>query len=190
MTSSVWIPSAPRLTYIFLTVKRLALETNTICIATIHQPNYETFSLFDNLLLLAQGRVMYNGPAIDLPSYLDMIGHPTPQHESPSDHAINLVNTEFFSTSDGSESASEHLDRLHGHWTSLSAKSVSTSSASSGYTDVTAAEDDSDGGDGLARSLHRTGILVHRNLINYARNLLAFGIRSKSISAYFTILQS
>lgn len=42
-------------------VKRLAEETDTICIATIHQPNYETFALFDQLLLLAAGRVMYNG---------------------------------------------------------------------------------------------------------------------------------
>ena len=34
-----------------------------VCIATIHQPNWEIFSLFDNLTLLAAGRVMYNGLA-------------------------------------------------------------------------------------------------------------------------------
>jgi ABC-type multidrug transport system ATPase subunit len=44
-------------------LKRLALETNMVCIATIHQPNWEVFSLFDRLTLLAGGRVMYNGPA-------------------------------------------------------------------------------------------------------------------------------
>lgn len=48
---------------LFCTVKRLAIETNTICIATIHQPNYETFALFDHLLLLAGGQVMFNGPS-------------------------------------------------------------------------------------------------------------------------------
>ena len=31
----------------WITVKHLAVSTNTICIATIHQPNYETFSIFD-----------------------------------------------------------------------------------------------------------------------------------------------
>ena len=31
-----------------------------VVIATIHQPNYETLHLFDNLLLLAKGRVIYS----------------------------------------------------------------------------------------------------------------------------------
>ena len=44
-------------------VKRLAKETNMVCIATIHQPNWEIFSLFDRLILLAGGKVMYNGSA-------------------------------------------------------------------------------------------------------------------------------
>lgn len=32
-----------------------------VVVATIHQPNWETFSLFDKLLLLAQGRQVYYG---------------------------------------------------------------------------------------------------------------------------------
>lgn len=44
-------------------VKCLAKDTDTMVIATIHQPNYEVFSLFDYLLLLAGGRTMYNGLA-------------------------------------------------------------------------------------------------------------------------------
>lgn len=47
-------------------VKRLSQETNMICIATIHQPNWEVFSLFDRLTLLAGGRVMYNGSSGEL----------------------------------------------------------------------------------------------------------------------------
>jgi hypothetical protein len=42
-------------------VKRLAKKTGMIVIASIHQPNFEVFSLFDNLLLLAEGKVMYHG---------------------------------------------------------------------------------------------------------------------------------
>jgi ABC-type multidrug transport system ATPase subunit len=60
-------------------VKRLAVETNTICIATIHQPNYETFALFDSLLLLAGGRVMYNGPTGTSTSLSDL----TVTHQRP-----------------------------------------------------------------------------------------------------------
>lgn len=47
-------------------VKRLSQETSMICIATIHQPNWEVFSLFDRLILLAGGRVMYNGSSGEL----------------------------------------------------------------------------------------------------------------------------
>lgn len=42
-------------------VKRLAKETGMVVIASIHQPNFEVFELFDGLLLLAEGKTMYNG---------------------------------------------------------------------------------------------------------------------------------
>jgi ABC-type multidrug transport system ATPase subunit len=37
-----------------------ARETGMIVIASIHQPNYELLQLFDNLLLLAKGRMVYS----------------------------------------------------------------------------------------------------------------------------------
>lgn len=40
----------------------MAAEHGMIVIASIHQPNWETFALFDKLLLLAQGKTMYSGP--------------------------------------------------------------------------------------------------------------------------------
>lgn len=43
-------------------VRNFATRHNVIVIASIHQPNWETFALFDKLLLLAQGRTMYYGP--------------------------------------------------------------------------------------------------------------------------------
>ena len=60
---------------------------------------------------------MHNGGANGLNDYLISIGHPTPQHESPSDYAINLVNTEFFD-SDNIEglTADQHLNNLNDLW--------------------------------------------------------------------------
>lgn len=43
-------------------VKSLAVKHGIIVIATIHQPNWETAALFDELLLLGQGKTMYFGP--------------------------------------------------------------------------------------------------------------------------------
>ena len=43
-------------------MKRVAEQLGMIVIASIHQPNWESFALFDKLLLLAQGRTAYFGP--------------------------------------------------------------------------------------------------------------------------------
>jgi ABC-type multidrug transport system ATPase subunit len=52
-----------------LQVKRLAQTTNTIVIATIHQPNWETLSLFDDVLFLSAGQCMYYGPVRAYPQF-------------------------------------------------------------------------------------------------------------------------
>ena len=44
------------------TVKKIAVQHGMIVIASIHQPNWDTFALFDKLLLLSQGHTMYFGP--------------------------------------------------------------------------------------------------------------------------------
>jgi ABC-type multidrug transport system ATPase subunit len=43
-------------------VRNLANQNRTV-ICTIHQPSEDTYALFDTLLLLAEGRVIYFGPA-------------------------------------------------------------------------------------------------------------------------------
>ncbi|XP_069711514.1 broad substrate specificity ATP-binding cassette transporter ABCG2 isoform X3 [Phaenicophaeus curvirostris] len=47
---------------VLLLLKRMTKQGKTI-IFSIHQPRYSIFRLFDNLTLLAAGRVLYHGPA-------------------------------------------------------------------------------------------------------------------------------
>jgi ABC-type multidrug transport system ATPase subunit len=47
---------------LYLAVRNIAGRHGIIVIASIHQPNWETYALFDKLLLLARGRTMYLGP--------------------------------------------------------------------------------------------------------------------------------
>lgn len=49
-------------------VRNLANQNRTI-IATIHQPSTATYLLFDKLLLMAEGRVIYFGPSRNVVSY-------------------------------------------------------------------------------------------------------------------------
>ena len=52
------------------TLKRLTASGRTI-IVTIHQPRSEIGALFDNLLVLAEGNLMYSGPAGSATTYFE-----------------------------------------------------------------------------------------------------------------------
>lgn len=50
------------------TMRELA-DAGKIIMCVIHQPSSQTFDLFTHLLLLAKGRIVYNGPMSTLQSY-------------------------------------------------------------------------------------------------------------------------
>lgn len=56
------------------------------------------------------------GSAAALDAYLEEIGRPIPLHSNPADHAIKVVNTEFYDPGTSSLSAQEHIDRLARIW--------------------------------------------------------------------------
>ena len=56
----------------------LARDYNRTVIFTIHQPRSNIVSLFDQLIVLAQGRLVYSGEADKCHEYLATIGHPCP----------------------------------------------------------------------------------------------------------------
>jgi ABC-type multidrug transport system ATPase subunit len=58
---------------------------------TIHQPASEIFSSFDRLILMNQGRVMYQGGVADVPSYFAARGHPCPPNYNPADWIMNVA---------------------------------------------------------------------------------------------------
>ncbi|KAF9517567.1 hypothetical protein BS47DRAFT_508956 [Hydnum rufescens UP504] len=100
------------------TIKRLAQETNTIVLASVHQPNFETFSLFDHVLFLAGGHCVYQGPIDGVVSYFEKIGYPCPPHRNPADHVINIINTDFDVAEDTGvpiRSGSNNLQRHGSH---------------------------------------------------------------------------
>ena len=64
-------------------LKDLALAGRTV-VATIHQPSSDVFHMFDNLLLLAKGRIMYQDTAAGVVSYFGERGFPCPRYTNPS----------------------------------------------------------------------------------------------------------
>jgi len=78
------------------TLLSLAKAGRTI-VTTIHQPRSNIFSLFDVLLLLSEGQVIYFGPAKDAVSYFSNLNYSCPTYVNPADYFLDI------SSSDGQE---------------------------------------------------------------------------------------
>ena len=74
-----------------LTLRRLCSDKNRTVICTIHQPHSKIYKLFDNILLLSNGRCIYNGPARSALDYFADLGYPAEEHTNPSDHMLDLI---------------------------------------------------------------------------------------------------
>jgi ABC-type multidrug transport system ATPase subunit len=81
-------------------------------IASIHQPATSTYLLFDQVLLLSQGKSVYFGPPSASQQYFESSGYPRDPFLSPPESMLQLVNTDF-----GSEDeCKERMDKLIAAW--------------------------------------------------------------------------
>lgn len=64
-------------------------ECTVVC--TIHQPQPKIFSLFDNLILMKKGTIVYQGAAKKVNAFLKEIGHPVPEDLSVADHILEVI---------------------------------------------------------------------------------------------------
>ncbi|XP_037991517.1 broad substrate specificity ATP-binding cassette transporter ABCG2 isoform X1 [Motacilla alba alba] len=76
---------------VLLLLKRMSKQGRTI-IFSIHQPRYSIFRLFDNLTLLAAGRVLYHGPAQHAIEYFQSIGYQCEPYNNPADFFLDIIN--------------------------------------------------------------------------------------------------
>ncbi|KAI6904898.1 hypothetical protein KC348_g15156, partial [Hortaea werneckii] len=64
---------------------------NRTVVFTIHQPRSNIVALFDQLILLAQGRTVYSGPFDKCQSYFDSIGYACPPGFNIADYLVDLT---------------------------------------------------------------------------------------------------
>lgn len=76
---------------ILTTIKRLANSGRTI-ITTIHQPSSRLYHMFDKVVLLSEGSLIYNGPASTALEYFSAIGFSTSVTVNPADLLLDLAN--------------------------------------------------------------------------------------------------
>lgn len=115
------------------TLKHLAMSGRTV-VATIHQPSSEIFHMFDRLLLLARGEIMYQGDAQEAMTYFSAEGFPCPQYTNPADHIfMKILNDQGAMTPEAKEAASARVDKLLNKYkTSDRCKQILRNSVASG----------------------------------------------------------
>ncbi|KAG0309106.1 hypothetical protein BGZ98_005218 [Dissophora globulifera] len=71
-------------------IKELARLGRTV-ILTVHQPRSDIYELFDDLLLLSQGKVVYFGKAQTAAAYFEGLGHECPVGWNVADYFLDLI---------------------------------------------------------------------------------------------------
>ncbi|KAI7830244.1 P-loop containing nucleoside triphosphate hydrolase protein [Gamsiella multidivaricata] len=71
-------------------IKELAHRGRTV-ILTVHQPRSDIYELFDDLLLLSQGKVVYFGQAQTAAAYFEGLGHECPVGWNVADYFLDLI---------------------------------------------------------------------------------------------------
>ncbi|KAM6402130.1 broad substrate specificity ATP-binding cassette transporter ABCG2 [Pluvialis apricaria] len=123
---------------VLLLLKRMSKQGKTI-IFSIHQPRYSIFRLFDNLTLLAAGRVLYHGPAQNAIEYFQSTGYHCEPYNNPADFFLDIINGDStavaMSKIDEPDTAEEHTE----YGKTLAEKLAETYSNSAYYQETKAA---------------------------------------------------
>lgn len=76
-------------------MKQLAAYSNKMVLVTIHQPSSRLYQLFDSVLLLARGQVVYSGKAHDDPlEFFQKFGHVCEPNFNPADFYMEVLKSD------------------------------------------------------------------------------------------------
>uniref|UniRef100_A0A0K0ECK1 ABC transporter domain-containing protein n=1 Tax=Strongyloides stercoralis TaxID=6248 RepID=A0A0K0ECK1_STRER len=76
------------------TLHRLARDTKTTIICTIHQPSSDIFESFDRIIFLALGEVAFQGPPSNAIDFFQYLGFKFPNQSNPADLFIMYLAVE------------------------------------------------------------------------------------------------
>lgn len=96
------------------TMKELA-QQGKIVVAVIHQPRSSIFELFDKIMLLSEGKLIYSGPANEAINYFKHIGYACPLHFNPADYFLDILSIEMKS-SEMEKQSRERIQYFAQYW--------------------------------------------------------------------------
>lgn len=144
-------------------LKNIARTENVIIIASIHQPSTSTFNLFDQVMFLSGGRLVYSGERSCVESYFLLAGFPIPEHFNSAEFILELTNLDF-ADSDSNEKAAivERLVNICAARDTIDQKTEFSGTEISEHR---------------VSSLAKTWLLFSRNFIKARRDHLAYNVR-------------
>ncbi|KAL3895831.1 MAG: hypothetical protein SGCHY_004460 [Lobulomycetales sp.] len=72
-------------------VKSLVVARRKMVLMTIHQPRTDILELFDKIILLSAGRIVFFGCLEDAISHFESLGYPLPPRVNPSDYFLDVI---------------------------------------------------------------------------------------------------
>ncbi|KAM3141201.1 hypothetical protein pb186bvf_006586 [Paramecium bursaria] len=80
--------------YIINQLKLLAKDQDRTIIFTIHQPSSDIFMMFDRIMLLVQGKLIYQGSRDNIIDYFSSIGFKCPHQSNPMDYFMSIMHSD------------------------------------------------------------------------------------------------
>ena len=75
-------------------LRDLAIKDGRTVVSTIHQPNSDIFEMFDRLMLLARGKIIYFNLASEAVDYFGSINFQCPDLSNPADYFMTMMSIE------------------------------------------------------------------------------------------------
>ncbi|KAL4512208.1 hypothetical protein ABPG72_005210 [Tetrahymena utriculariae] len=76
-------------------LRRFAHNKNKTVTFTIHQPSSDIWELFDRVMLMVEGRLIYQGPGgLNVVNHFSSIGFKCPQYSNPADYLMSIMHAE------------------------------------------------------------------------------------------------
>jgi len=154
-------------------LRDLAALGHTI-VTVIHQPSGAVYNMFDDLLLLSEGRLMYHGAAAAATTHFKALGHACASNISPGEFCLKIVSVDH-ETPESTEATTQRIEDFassfaakHGAKYALTETAAGAAGAGAG-ADVRARPQ--------ASLLDQTRLLLARSWREVARNKAANAIK-------------
>eukprot|EP00172_Hildenbrandia_rubra_P000352 Plantae.Rhodophyta-Hildenbrandia_rubra.ctg1164.p1 GENE.Plantae.Rhodophyta-Hildenbrandia_rubra.ctg1164~~Plantae.Rhodophyta-Hildenbrandia_rubra.ctg1164.p1 ORF type:complete len:705 (+),score=135.10 Plantae.Rhodophyta-Hildenbrandia_rubra.ctg1164:300-2414(+) len=95
---------------VMMTMKKLADSGHTV-VCSIHQPGSDIFRMCDDLVLLAEGKLVYCGPTDQAVDHFAEHGHKCPPMTNPAEYFLDLVSVDQ-SSPDSHKASEERISKL------------------------------------------------------------------------------